>query len=153
VIDSANLPPNILRRMAKKDRPKGNAGLLPEEAEAKQDDREERAIQIDIETDLLRRGIISSRPRMDRKSTIRKGWPDLTLAYCGRFVGLEVKTATGKLSPDQRDCLAALRKKPSRAIAVVVRSLAEVIELLAILDKCPAIETDFLPPHYRLLGQ
>jgi len=137
-IDSNNLPDALIRRMRPEDRPSGNAGLTQAEADAKREQREERAIQQDIERDLMRRGIIVCRPRMDRKSTIRKGWPDLTFAYRGRFVALEVKTASGKLSHDQRDCIEALRSDPCGGVVAIVRSLRDVQSVLASIDAAPA---------------
>jgi len=137
-IDSTNLPDAMLRRMRPEDRPSGNAGLTQAEADAKREQREERAIQQDIERDLMRRGIIVCRPRMDRKSTIRKGWPDLTFAYRGRFVALEVKTASGKLSHDQRDCIEALRSDLCGGVVAIVRSLRDVQSVLASIDAAPA---------------
>ena len=137
-IDPNNLPDAMLRRMRPDDRPSGNAGLTQAEADAKREQREERAIQQDIERDLMRRSIIVCRPRMDRKSTIRKGWPDLTFAYRGRFVALEVKTATGKLRQDQRDCIDALRSDPCGGVVAVVRSLRDAQSVLASIDDAPA---------------
>lgn len=134
-IDSKNLPDSVLRCMAPGDKPKGNAGLTFPEAQEKADTRAEREIQNQITTDLTRRGIPYCLPRIDRKSTIRKGWPDITFAYRGRFIALEVKTSTGKLRPDQRQCLAALRDEPCRGLAVVVRSLADVIIVIRWVER------------------
>ena len=38
-----------------------------------------------------------------------KGWPDLTLFRPGRFLMVELKTDTGRLSPDQRRTIADLQ--------------------------------------------
>jgi hypothetical protein len=152
-IDSNNIPDNIKRLMAPSDKPKGNAGITFDQAQEKRDQREEREIQRDIATDLDRRGIPYCRPRIDRKSTIRIGWPDFTLSYCGRFVGLEVKTATGRLSPEQQDCLFAIRAAPSCGIAVTVRSLADVVELLRILEDSYSPPVGPMPERFTRLDQ
>ena len=47
-----------------------------------------------------------------RKSTIAPGWPDFSVAIpnqMNRFTLIEFKTEAGKLSPDQKKCIASLR--------------------------------------------
>ena len=39
--------------------------------------------------------------RMDKKSTIRVGWPDFSIFYEGKTVFVEFKQAGGVLSPEQ----------------------------------------------------
>jgi hypothetical protein len=39
--------------------------------------------------------------RLKRMGT-QKGWPDYLVIYDGKFVGLELKTATGRVSPEQK---------------------------------------------------
>jgi hypothetical protein len=57
----------------------------------------------------------------------RRGVPDIILVLSGQFVGLEVKTATGRVSPDQlafeQDC----QKYGARYH--VVRSIDDVVRL------------------------
>jgi hypothetical protein len=62
----------------------------------------------------------------------KKGWPDLTFAVNGQAVGVELKTATGKLSEDQEDCHARLRANGWEV--AVCRSLGEMRELVERLD-------------------
>jgi len=52
-----------------------------------------------------------------------KGSFDLICCVCGRFVALEVKTPTGRVSKDQEMWQAKMRRVG--AVAEVVRSVAE----------------------------
>lgn len=56
-----------------------------------------------------------------------KGLPDIILIKDGRFVGIEVKNAKGKLSPHQE--VFSARCKQYGALYHVVRSLDDVIKL------------------------
>lgn len=60
------------------------------------------------------------------------GVPDIICCYKGYFVGLEVKTLKGKVSAPQR--LQLKRIQMARGRAAVVRSMADVIEVLEKLD-------------------
>lgn len=55
--------------------------------------------------ELSRRGIPYIVARTDQKSTIRKGWPDITAMMRGRVCCVELKASGGTLSKDQRECL------------------------------------------------
>jgi hypothetical protein len=58
-----------------------------------------------------------------------KGLPDIIgLDSGGRFIGIEVKTATGKTSPEQVRVLAEMKQRG--AWAFVARSLDEVMKVL-----------------------
>ena len=46
--------------------------------------------------------------RMDKKSTIRVGWPDFSIFYEGKTVFVEFKKPGGVLSQDQLDVAAEL---------------------------------------------
>ena len=37
------------------------------------------------------------------------GWPDVQIIYRGKFYGVELKAANGRLSPEQRACAEAIR--------------------------------------------
>ena len=41
--------------------------------------------------------------RLKRMGT-QKGWPDYLVIHDGKFVGLELKTPTGRVSPEQKAC-------------------------------------------------
>lgn len=56
-----------------------------------------------------------------------KGVPDIILIKSGQFIGLEVKTDIGRLSPDQVEF--ARRSKEAGAIYHVVRSIDDVQRL------------------------
>lgn len=58
---------------------------------------------------------------------LQKGMPDLLL-FSGRAYGLEVKTRTGKLSPAQRDTLAALEQ--AGVDCAVVRSVDKALSMV-----------------------
>jgi penicillin-binding protein-related factor A (putative recombinase) len=62
-----------------------------------------------------------------------KGVPDILGIYKGRFLGIEVKTATGKVSPEQEKFLENIRK--SGGIGFVARSLDDVIDNLGLRDQ------------------
>ncbi len=64
----------------------------------------------------------------------RKGAPDIHGFYRGTPVVIEVKTATGQLSPDQREFKATWVKQ-SRGFYAVCRSVDDVAELFAHIDK------------------
>ena len=36
---------------------------------------------------------------------LRPGWPDIQVLYCGRFLGIELKSVSGRLSPAQQACM------------------------------------------------
>ena len=62
-----------------------------------------------------------------------RGVPDILCCYRGRFVGLEVKTAKGRISVPQRVQNQRIRTAGGRA--VVVRSVADVRVVLEHIDK------------------
>ncbi len=120
------LPVKVLRRISAEDRARlGKAGQLPEETRAKAEAVTEREIQNEICAFLSMRGYVFSRPAMHKRSTIRQGWPDITLSVKGRAVALEVKAAKGKLSPEQQQLSGKMISAPNQWIHGVDRSLAE----------------------------
>ena len=58
-----------------------------------------------------------------------KGFSDLMAVKNGRVYFLEVKTETGKASPEQLNFLAVMRNRYG-CIAGIVRSVAEAVELV-----------------------
>jgi len=62
-----------------------------------------------------------------------RGVPDILCCYRGRFVGLEVKTAKGRISGPQRVQNDRIRRACGRA--VVVRSVADVRVVLEHIDR------------------
>ena len=61
---------------------------------------------------------------------IKPGWPDITgcLPYAGQFIGIECKSAKGRLRPDQARTLYGLYN--AGALVVVARSVEDVAQLL-----------------------
>lgn len=153
--DPNNIPPHVLRLMPESERPKG--ALLPEEraeaAASAADAKLEKEIQNRIEGYLGTKGVPCCRPRMDKKSHIRKGWPDFTFSYRGRFIGAEVKTPENSLSDDQKEALKAIRAAPSSGLGVVVRSMEDVVELLRIIDDNPSVRLEELPGRFTEINQ
>lgn len=98
----------------------------------------ERDIQSDVTNYLTLHEIVFDQAPWGKKSRKRIGWPDLTFSYrpagqrYGIPVAMEVKTATGKLSPDQRALHPKLALNGWRV--VVVRSVADVQALFREID-------------------
>jgi len=62
-----------------------------------------------------------------------KGVPDILGIYKGQFLGIEVKTPKGKLSPEQETFLENIRKHGG--IGFVARSIDDVIVNLGLQDR------------------
>jgi hypothetical protein len=127
------LPTNILERMNPADRKSlGKAGMTARENIAACDARNERELHKQIRALLMHRGIPFCEARMDRKSTITVGWPDITFAIDGVPVAFELKTGRNDLSKDQarvaRDMLA------HGWFYFVIRSLDEALEALRVFE-------------------
>jgi len=58
----------------------------------------------------------------------RNGVPDLLVCFHGRFIGLEVKTPSGRTTPLQEAQLDAIRD--AGGVGAVVRSVDDVIAVL-----------------------
>ena len=85
-----------------------------------------------------RRGWKSQR---DLKSSgYRKGWPDIEVLYEGRAYFLELKSAKGRVSPDQLATHAAIRRAGCECF--IARSLDEVVW---------ALETWAIPLRAKLM--
>lgn len=61
----------------------------------------------------------------------KKGVPDILCCIGGRFVGFEVKTDTGKQSPDQKTAQTAIEK--CGGLYYLVRSVNEVENIVKLL--------------------
>jgi len=77
------------------------------QAEARGDARRERDLQRQCEAFLQYRGIWYL--HLSHRAREQAGWPDLVFCVAGRPVAVELKSATGKLSDEQRECLAGLQ--------------------------------------------
>lgn len=71
---------------------------------------EEKSLQDAIQKDCERRGYFVYRSRMDKKTTGRKGFPDLVVyGPLGKCVHIETKSGTNKPSEEQEKCINELR--------------------------------------------
>lgn len=68
-----------------------------------------------------------------RPSKVRRGWPDLTGCYRGRFFGLEVKVPGAYPKPVQKLCHAKIRA--NGGFVAVVRSWADCLELFSEVNR------------------
>lgn len=75
--------------------------VLPEEAKVKADDAAEAVLQGLCEDELNRTRVAYL--HLSMKAREKKGWPDLTFVINGIPLAIELKSATGKLSPEQKD--------------------------------------------------
>jgi Holliday junction resolvase len=57
-----------------------------------------------------------------------KGIPDIIGCYKGRFIGIEVKVASGRVSPDQERVIQNIND--AGGLAFIARNLEDVIEKL-----------------------
>ena len=62
-----------------------------------------------------------------------KGLPDLIGCFGGRFLAIEVKRKSGKVSPEQEVMIARINR--AGGLAFVARDLETVIEKLGIKDR------------------
>ena len=94
---------------------------------------EEQRLQGEIIAWLKSAGYEPGYSRMDRKSTLPLGWPDIFFAARnGRAVALEVKTATGCTSPEQDERIA--RMQAAGWAVQVVRSLEFTKDFLRLVE-------------------
>lgn len=94
---------------------------------------EEQRIQGEILGWLKGNGYEPGYARMDRKSTLPLGWPDIFFAARnGRAVAFEVKTATGRTSPEQEERIA--RMQATGWTVQVVRSLESAKDFLRLVE-------------------
>ena len=99
---AASIPAHVARMMRPEDR-KAAGIVLPEEAQAKHEARQERELQTLCERELNRRGIAYL--HLSPRARERAGWPDLVFVVEGIPYAVELKTAAGRLTPEQRQML------------------------------------------------
>lgn len=138
-MNSALLPPNFLKCLTTEDRKAlGKAGLTPEEALSKAQNKNERDLQGKIVQLLRLKGIEPLWHRTDKRSHATIGWPDITFATVHRWSGMddfvpsawEVKFGDGELSIEQNQMLVRLQSPPNGWRVRVIRSVDEALEQL-----------------------
>jgi len=139
------IPDHILRLMAQKDRPAGNAGLTLAEAFARESRRNEATLQRNIVGLLAQRGITVNWSATHKRKTDKIGWPDLTFAVKAKGtrwaapVALEVKLPGRHPEPHQQRVLDALAAQGW--VTGVVRSEREALDLVDHITKTKGNET------------
>jgi len=98
------------------------------DAKRKWKKREEGKLHTDLIQDLQRRGWGYVHSRMDKSSTIRRGWPDFTVIHMDRVALVEFKAPGGSLSQDQKECIAELRRDGTPVL--VTEDMGEAIKFL-----------------------
>ena len=124
-INEKLIPGNIVRLMSPADR-KALGILTPDERTAKADDRAEKELQRLCEQELSRRGI--EYIHLSFRAREKRGYPDLTFALDGVPVAVELKSATGKLSPDQVKVMQRMERNGWRTH--VVRSFEQFRKII-----------------------
>lgn len=105
------------------------ARRLPAPTKPEQQVKDEAQLHEQILAEIRRRGWIAFHGSMCHRTFRTPGEPDVVcVADGGRFFMVELKTATGKLSPDQQ-AIHAWARKLGHTVHVV-RSLEEFIALL-----------------------
>lgn len=101
--DPHTLPDSLKSKMAVEAKTElGFVALTTAEAQAKYERREEKKLHEQFEQWCNMIGLRNRiHCRMDKPTTIEKGWPDFTLIKQGRVCCIEFKAPGGKLSPDQ----------------------------------------------------
>lgn len=103
---TAELPPNILRCMCAEDRKSLGVQTLAE-VQAAYEQATEGQLQRLCESELSRRGIVFLHLSFRAREKI--GWPDLTFCLEGRPMAVELKSASGRLSPEQEALLGRMK--------------------------------------------
>lgn len=109
----------------------GRLGRTEDEVRQELDAKAERQLMKQVTAVLDRWGIAWNASRMDRRTTCRTGWPDLTFALkdaSGHAIpcAVELKSQTGRLRPDQSEMLEKLSANGWRV--AVIRSLDAFLE-------------------------
>lgn len=107
---STSLPENIRSRMAPETRKALHCPTQPE-CDAKQERIAERKMHEQFEQWLRLHEIPFVHSRMDRKSTIREGWPDFSCFKNGATVFIEFKVEGKKPTPEQAECIWRLQSE------------------------------------------
>jgi hypothetical protein len=112
------IPPHIAGKLSDADRKQlGAAAELPAESSAKFEKREEKEMHRMFIEWMNLNEIEFVHSRMDRASTIEKGFPDFVCMKGNRFCLVEMKCPGGRLSEDQVRVIGRLR---ARDIPVLV---------------------------------
>jgi hypothetical protein len=128
-LTSDYIPDNILRLMPKEERERlGKAGITRDEAVQSAEAKNERDLQDQIQAFLQIREIIVGRQRMDKKSNMIEGWPDIVFCYRGIPWAWEVKLPGKEPEPHQQACLEKMRANGWRV--AVVSSVSHARELI-----------------------
>lgn len=136
------LPNNLLKRVDPALRATwGTAGMTAEEAEAAFVAKNEADLQTLIQTMLQRNGVYVVRQRMDKKSNVKVGCPDLLFSVNGQPVAWEVKMPRKKARPEQVDALTCMAR--NGWLTAVVTSYDQALSLFkqlspqTVLTPCP----------------
>ena len=81
-------------------------------------------------------GIWDAKLGMYRTHTGMKGVPDIIAVYHGRFIGVEIKSEKGKMSPDQ--FIFRERLLEAGGLYILARSVADVEAAMAIPAPTPS---------------
>ena len=134
-------PSSFLEKLSPADRRRhfpGVAGMTVEEVRNMAIAKSETELQRQLEQMLLRHGIQPTRQRMDRKSNIAVGMPDISFSVHGRAVYWEVKMPGNKLDPDQITMIAKLSSPPMSAHVRMVTTYMEAFQdLQSLLNQSP----------------
>ena len=118
------MPVIILSKMSEADRKKlGKAGMTASEASAAFAAKNERELQRQIASELLRRSIWFTQSATNKRTTNRVGTPDFLACIKGRFIAIEVKFGAGRLREEQASALADIER--NGGAASVVRSFQD----------------------------
>lgn len=136
------VPPSyFLEKLSPEDRRRhfpGVAGMTVDEVRKVAIATSETELQRQLEQMLLRHGIQPTRQRMDRKSNIAVGMPDISFSVHGRAVYWEVKMPGRDPDPDQVAMIAKLSAAPMSAHVRVVTSYMEAFtDLQSLLKSQP----------------
>lgn len=144
------LPNHVLEKLSPEDRQRffpGAAGMTAKEAAQVPVAKEEKQLQSQIEQMLRRHGIEPTRQRMDRKSNIAEGMPDISFSVGGRAVYWEVKMPGRKPDPEQVKKIAILTAPPNSAIVRVITSYVQAFQELNVLLSAPPLPSIALPKN------
>lgn len=132
---SGSLPDHILSKIDAKERAKmGKSGVTRVEAEEKWKSGEESKMQALFLADMDRRGVFTIVSRFGKRTTTRKGMPDVICLYQGRACCVEVKAPGGVVSLDQDQCISDLMK--AGIPVLVARSVKDAIDFVKEHLKC-----------------
>lgn len=106
----------------------GKAGMTGAEGQARFANGEENKLHKLVKSYLDIYRIYYECEPFGRRTAVKKGRPDFRLCHKGRFVGIELKTVAGVVSPEQIDTLDQIRA--NGGMAAVCYSLQDVIDVL-----------------------